>query len=57
MTGPVLEVFDAEELGQVLGRDSAVHVVLAPGALTDRFIAEVARLQSVTRSDTTQIGT
>ncbi len=57
MIGPVLEVFDAEELGQVLGRDSAVHVVLAPGDLTDRFVAEVARLASVTGSDTTQIGT
>ncbi len=57
LVGPVVEVFDAEELGRVLGRDSAVHVVLAPGGLTERFIAEVARLEAVTGSDTTQIGT
>ena len=57
LAGPVVEVFGAEELGQVLGRDSAVHVVLAPGGLTDRFIAEVARLAAVAGSGTTQIGT
>jgi predicted RNA-binding protein YlxR (DUF448 family)/ribosomal protein L30E len=57
LAGPVVEVFGAEELGQVLGRDSAVHVVLAPGALTDRFTAEVARLDAVAGPDTTQIGT
>ncbi len=57
LVGPVVEVFGAEELGQVLGRESAVHVVLAPGGLTDRFIAEVARLAAVAGSDTAQIGT
>ncbi len=57
LVGPAVEMFDAEELGRVLGRDSAVHVVLAPGGLTDRFIAEAARLEAVTGSDTTQIGT
>ena len=57
LVGPAVEMFDAEELGRVLGRDSAVHVVLAPGGLTDRFIAEAARLEGVTGSDTTQIGT
>lgn len=57
LSGPVVEVFGAEELGQILGRDSAVHVVLAPGALTDRFLAEVARLEAVAGPDTIQIGT
>jgi predicted RNA-binding protein YlxR (DUF448 family) len=47
----VVEVFGAEELGRVLGRDMAVHVALTPGALTDRFIAETARLDAVTGRD------
>ncbi len=52
-TGLVVEVFGAEELGRVLGRESAVHVVLAPGPLTDRFVAEVARLDAVAGRDDT----
>lgn len=51
--GPVVEVFSAEELGRVLGRDSAVHVVLAPGPLTDRFVVEAARLAAVAGGDDT----
>jgi predicted RNA-binding protein YlxR (DUF448 family) len=51
--GPVVEGFGAEELGRVLGRDSTVHVVLAPGALTDRFIAEVTRLDAIVGGDAT----
>ncbi len=43
---PVVEVFTAGELGRVQGRDAAVHVVLAPGTLADRFISEVARLSA-----------
>lgn len=53
LAGPIVEVFDAGELGRVLGRDSAVHVVLAPGGLTDRFVVEVERLEALTGSDTT----
>jgi len=52
--GPVVEVFSAEELGRVLGRDSAVHVVLAPGPLTDRFVVEAARLAAIAGGDDTQ---
>ncbi len=52
-SGPVVEVFGAEELGRVLGRESAVHVVLAPGPLTDSFVAEVARLEAVAGRDDT----
>lgn len=52
--GPVVEVFCAEELGRVVARESAVHLVLAPGPLTDRFVAEVARLDAVAGRDDTQ---
>jgi predicted RNA-binding protein YlxR (DUF448 family) len=54
---PVVEVFSAEELGRVLGRDAAVHVALAPGPLTDRFIAEMARLNAAAGRDNTETGT
>jgi hypothetical protein len=50
---PVVEVLTAGELGRVLGREAAVHVVLAPGALADRFISEVARLSAATGSENT----
>jgi len=55
--GSVVEVFSAEELGRVLGRDAAVHVVLAPGPLTDRFISEMARLNAVAGRDNFDTGT
>jgi len=54
---PVVEVFTAGELGRVLGRDAAVHVVLAPGALTDRFISEVARLSAAAGIENTDTKT
>lgn len=54
--GSAVEVFGAEELGRVLGRDAAVHVALAPGPLTDRFIAEVERLNAVAGRDNTETG-
>ncbi len=44
---PVVEAFTAEELGRTLGREAIVHVALAPGPLTDRFVVEVARLAAV----------
>ncbi len=45
-----VEIFTAAELGGVLGRDHTVHLVLAPGAIADRFLAEVARLMAVAGS-------
>jgi predicted RNA-binding protein YlxR (DUF448 family) len=54
---PVVEVFTAGELGRVLGRDVAVHVVLAPGTLTDRFISEVARLSAAAGSEDSETRT
>lgn len=41
---PVLEQFDAAALGAALGRDNAVHAVLARGNLGDRLLAEAGRL-------------
>ncbi len=52
---PVVEVFTAGELGRVLGRDAAVHVVLAPGTLADRFISEVARSSAAAGIENTDI--
>lgn len=54
---PVVEVFTAGELGRVLGRDAAVHVVLTPGTLADRFISEVARLRAAAGSENTDTKT
>ena len=42
-----VELFDAEELGAVFGRSSAVHVVVLPGGLADRLKLEVGRLVGV----------
>lgn len=41
---PLLEEFEAGALGAALGRDNAVHAVLARGALVDRLKAEAGRL-------------
>ena len=41
---PLLEEFEAGALGAALGRDNAVHALLARGALTDRLKAEAGRL-------------
>ncbi len=42
-----INLFSADELGQALGRDGVVHVVLEPGAITDRLILEAFRLRGV----------
>lgn len=44
---PVLELFDAEQLGRTLGRPASVHIAVAPGGFADRIAAEAARLASV----------
>lgn len=41
---PVLTLFDSAELGRALGRDSAVHVAVAPGRLAERLLREASRL-------------
>ena len=41
---PVVELFDAAELGAVFGRDAAVHVALAPGRLAGRLVEEATLL-------------
>ncbi|MBC7950697.1 MAG: RNA-binding protein [Rhodospirillaceae bacterium] len=41
---PVVELFDAVELGTPFGRDQAVHVALAPGGLARRLIEEAGLL-------------
>lgn len=40
---PVVELFDAAAMGAALGRDLAVHASLAPGRLTERFLADCHR--------------
>lgn len=41
---PVVELFDAVELGIPFGRDQAVHVALAPGGLARRLVEEAGLL-------------
>lgn len=41
---PVVEFFSGDELGAALGREHAVHAVLAPGAIADKLLREAARL-------------
>lgn len=41
---PVADRFSSAELGGVLGRDSAVHLVMSPGGLANRFATDAARL-------------
>jgi uncharacterized protein len=42
---PLIELFDAAELGSALGRDHVVHMGFAKGQLTQRFQVEAMRLQ------------
>jgi len=41
---PVVELFDAAEMGCVFGRDAVVHVAVAPGRLAGRFLEDGALL-------------
>lgn len=56
---PVIELLNRAEIGGALGCDEAVHVVLAVGRISDRFVAEAIRLggfralQNVMRADST----
>lgn len=42
---PLIELFDAEEMGAAIGRDHVVHMGFAPGNITRRFQVEALRLQ------------
>ncbi|AUN30552.1 hypothetical protein C0V82_10120 [Niveispirillum cyanobacteriorum] len=44
---PLVEVFDRSELGAALGRDEAVHAVMAAGPLAKQVRREVARLSAL----------
>ncbi len=44
---PVLELFDAAQLGRTLGRPTSVHIAVAPGGFAERIAAEAARLAGV----------
>ncbi len=41
----VSALFGREELGSVFGREQAVHVVIAPGALAEKLVRECGRLE------------
>lgn len=43
-TTAVSTLFRREELGSVFGREQAVHVVVAPGALAEKLVRECGRL-------------
>lgn len=44
---PVLDLFESAELAAALGRDHAVHAVLAAGRLTDGLSRDAARLKGI----------
>ena len=41
---PVVDLFNSAELGAALGRDAAVHVLVAPGGVATRMKSECERL-------------
>ncbi len=48
---PLIELFDAAELGSALGRDHLVHMGFASGQMARRFLAEASRLQGFRESE------
>ena len=42
---PVVALFGRDELGAVFGREQAVHVVVAPGALANKLVRDCGRLE------------
>ena len=44
---PVVELFTRAELGQALGRDTWVHVAIAPGGVARQLVDETARLAAL----------
>lgn len=53
-TVPVIETFDAVDLGAAVGRDNVVHAALTRGRLAEKFLAEADRyagLREIAASD------
>ncbi|WP_086463742.1 RNA-binding protein [Oceanibaculum nanhaiense] len=48
---PVLEVLRVDEMGEVFGRDRAVHIAIARGGLAERILTESSRLVGLRRFD------
>jgi predicted RNA-binding protein YlxR (DUF448 family)/ribosomal protein L30E len=48
---PIIDLFDAAELGGALGRDHVVHMGLAGGRMAARFQVEAKRLQGFRQAD------
>jgi len=44
---PVVALFTAEEIGHAIGRDNAVHALIAPGNMADAFLRDAGRLAGV----------
>ena len=44
---PLVDLFDAADLGSAFGRDHAVHVAVAAGGLADRLIIDAGRLKGL----------
>lgn len=44
---PMVVLFDRRELGEAVGRDEAVHAVIAAGPLSDRLMREIGRLSAL----------
>ena len=48
---PMVSAFTAQELGHALGRDHAVHVMVADGSLAESLIREAGRLMAFRGQD------
>lgn len=48
---PLIGLFSGAELGAALGREHAVHAVVAPGAIADKLLRETARLAGFRETD------
>jgi len=44
---PVVALFTAEEIGHAIGRDNAVHALIASGKMADAFLRDASRLAGV----------
>ena len=44
---PVVALFTAEEIGRAIGRDNAVHALIAPGKMAEAFLRDASRLAGV----------
>jgi predicted RNA-binding protein YlxR (DUF448 family) len=53
---PVVELFDAGEIGAAVGREHVVHAAVLRGRLAERILAEAARIAAVV-ADTARDGT